>query len=61
MATQRAANTIVAQKIEGAIVNMSSINEQVAIPSIPAYCASKAGMTQLKKVSVLALAHTISV
>jgi glucose 1-dehydrogenase len=55
VATQRAAKTMVA-KIKGAIVNMSSINAQVAIPAIPAYCASKGGVMQLTKVAALALA-----
>ena len=36
VATQRAARTMVEEGIEGAIVNMSSINAQVAIPAIPA-------------------------
>jgi len=44
VALQRAAKTMVAKGISGAIVNMSSINAQVAIPSIPAYCASKGGV-----------------
>jgi NAD(P)-dependent dehydrogenase (short-subunit alcohol dehydrogenase family) len=62
VATQRAAKTMVAQGIEGAIVNMSSINAQLAIPTIPAYCASKGGMMQLTKVAALALApHNIRV
>lgn len=56
VATQRAARDMVAAKIEGAIVNMSSINAQVAIPAIPAYCASKGGVMQLTKVAALALA-----
>jgi len=56
VATQRAARTMVAKGIEGAIVNMSSINAQVAIPAIPAYCASKGGLMQLTKVASLALA-----
>ncbi|MEM8872089.1 MAG: SDR family oxidoreductase, partial [Pseudomonadota bacterium] len=56
VATQRAARTMVAQGIEGAIVNMSSINAQVAIPAIPAYCASKGGVMQLTKVAALAMA-----
>ena len=48
--------------IEGAIVNMSSINAQVAIPTIPAYCASKGGVMQLTKTAALALAaHNIRV
>jgi len=62
VALQRAAKTMVAKKIEGAIVNMSSINAQVAIPSISAYCASKGGVNQLTKATALALApHNIRV
>lgn len=62
VATQRAARTMIAKGIEGAIVNMSSINAQVAIPAIPAYCASKGGVMQLTKASALALAkHNIRV
>lgn len=62
VATQRAARAMVEHKIEGAIVNMSSINAQVAIPEIPAYCASKGGVMQLTKVAALALAkHNIRV
>ncbi len=56
VAIQRAARTMVDRGIEGAIVNMSSINAQVAIPAIPAYCASKGGIQQLTKVAALALA-----
>ena len=36
VATQRAARTMVEKGIRGAVVNMSSINAQVAIPAIPA-------------------------
>lgn len=62
VATQRAAKGMVAAGIEGAIVNMSSINAQVAIPGIPAYCASKGGVMQLTKSAALALApHKIRV
>ena len=62
LATQRAAQTMVARGIHGAIVNMSSINAQVAIPAIPAYCASKGGIMQLTKAAALALApHNIRV
>ncbi len=62
LATQRAAKGMIAAGIEGAIVNMSSINAQVAIPAIPAYCASKGGVQQLTKVAALALApHNIRV
>jgi glucose 1-dehydrogenase len=62
VALQRAARTMVERKIEGAIVNMSSINAQLAIPAIPAYCASKGGVMQLTKAAALALApHGIRV
>lgn len=61
-ASQRAARTMVENSIEGAIVNMSSINAVVAIPAIPAYCASKGGVMQLTKAMSLALApHNIRV
>lgn len=62
VALQRAAKTMVARGIEGAIVNMSSINAVVAIPAIAPYCASKGGVMQLTKASALALApHNIRV
>lgn len=62
VATQRAARTMVERGIEGAIVNMSSVNAQLAIPAIPAYCASKGGVMQLTKVAAIALAkHNIRV
>jgi len=61
-AIQRAAKGMVQNKIEGAIVNMSSINAVVAIPAIAAYCASKGGVMQLTKSASLALApHNIRV
>jgi len=59
---QRAAKAMVENNIRGSIVNMSSINAQVAIPAIAAYCASKGGVMQLTKSSSLALApHGIRV
>jgi NAD(P)-dependent dehydrogenase (short-subunit alcohol dehydrogenase family) len=62
LALQRAAKTMVEQKVEGSIINMSSVNAIVAIPSIPAYCASKGGVMQLTKATALALApHNIRV
>ena len=61
-AIQRTANMMIEAGIEGAIVNMSSINAQVAIPAIPAYCASKGGVMQVTKAASLALApHNIRV
>ncbi len=46
----------------GAIVNISSVNAQVAIPDQLAYCVSKGGLQQLTKASALALApHRIRV
>ena len=62
VATQRAAQSMKEHRINGAIVNMSSINANVAIASIPAYCASKGGINQLTKAAALALApHGIRV
>lgn len=62
VALQRAARAMVAQGIQGSVINMSSINAIVAIPSIAAYCASKGGVTQLTKAAALALApHNIRV
>ena len=46
----------------GAIVNMSSVNGVMAIPSIASYNASKGGVNQLTRVMALALAdHKIRV
>jgi len=56
LATQLAAKSMIEHDIEGSIVNMSSINAQVAIPGIPAYCASKGGVMQLTKSAAIALA-----
>ncbi len=62
LALQRAAKSMVTHNIQGAIVNMSSINERVAIPSIAPYCASKGGVMQLTKAAAVALAtHGIRV
>lgn len=61
-ATQRAARSMVDKNIKGSIVNMSSINAQVAIPTIVSYCASKGGVMQITKSAALALApHGIRV
>ena len=57
IATQRAARAMVANGVKGAIVNMSSVNAQLAIPAIPAYCASKGGVMQVTKAAAIALAQ----
>jgi len=57
VAIQRAGRAMVAAGIQGAIVNMSSVNAKLAIPAIPAYCASKGGVSQITKVAALALAE----
>ncbi|ETX16600.1 dehydrogenase [Roseivivax halodurans JCM 10272] len=57
LATQAAARMMSEAGIPGAIVNMSSINAQVAIPAIASYCASKGGVAQLTKAAALALAE----
>ena len=62
IAMQRAAQSMKDQYILVSIVNMSSINANVAIANIPAYCASKGGINQLTKAAALALApHGIRV
>ncbi|WP_420346866.1 SDR family NAD(P)-dependent oxidoreductase [Pelagibius sp.] len=58
---QAAARRMVAQNARpdgsrGTIINMSSINAVVAIPSITPYCVAKGGVNQLTKVMALALA-----
>lgn len=53
---------MVSEGIKGSIVNMSSINAQVSIPTIVSYCASKGGVMQMTKAAALALAsHGIRV
>lgn len=62
VALQRAAQSMVKHEMPGAVINMSSINAVVAIPTIAAYCASKGGVMQLTKSAALALApHNIRV
>ena len=62
LAMQRALKSMITAGIEGAIVNISTVNAQVAIPSIAAYCASKGGIMQLTKAATLAFApHSIRV
>ena len=59
---QAVARAMVAAGTRGAIVNMSSVNGVMAIPSIASYNASKGGVNQLTRVMALALAdHGIRV
>lgn len=66
MVAQSVARQMVSQVEDGAapgsIINMSSVNAVVAIPTQVAYCVSKGGIDQLTKVMALALApHGIRV
>jgi len=59
---QAVARAMIAEKAPGTIVNMSSVNGIMAIPSIASYNASKGGVNQLTRVMALALAdHGIRV
>jgi NAD(P)-dependent dehydrogenase (short-subunit alcohol dehydrogenase family) len=59
---QAVARQMVAAGRPGTIVNMSSVNGVMAIPSIASYNASKGGVNQLTRVMALALAdHGIRV
>lgn len=53
---QAVARRMAAQGDGGAIVNMSSVNGRLTIPSIASYNASKGGIDQLTRVMALALA-----
>ncbi|MFM7331038.1 MAG: SDR family NAD(P)-dependent oxidoreductase [Brachymonas sp.] len=59
---QAAARAMVAGNTRGSIINMSSVNGVLAIPSIASYNMSKGGINQLTRVAALALAdHGIRV
>ena len=59
---QAAARQMVAQKSGGAIVNMSSVNAVMAIPTLASYNASKGGINTLTRCMSLSLAkHGIRV
>jgi NAD(P)-dependent dehydrogenase (short-subunit alcohol dehydrogenase family) len=60
--TQFAARAMIDRGIRGAVVNMSSVNAELAIPNQIAYVASKGGVQQLTKAAALGLApHGIRV
>ncbi len=54
--TQMTAKAMIERRIEGAIVNMSSLNANLAIAGQLAYVASKGGVQQLTKAAALGLA-----
>lgn len=61
-ASQVAARRMIADKISGAIINMSSVNAVMTIPHILAYNISKGGLSQLTRNAAVALApHGIRV
>lgn len=57
VATQEAARQMVADGTRGAIVNMSSVNAELTIPSALAYNISKGGIAQLTRNAAVALAE----
>lgn len=62
LVAQAVARAMVANDHGGAIVNMSSVNGVMAIPTIASYNVSKGGVNQLTRVMALALAdHGIRV
>jgi glucose 1-dehydrogenase len=59
---QAAAKQMISQGGGGVIINMSSVNALLAIPSLATYAISKGGMKQLTSVAAVALApHNIRV
>ncbi|MDF0579378.1 SDR family NAD(P)-dependent oxidoreductase [Bradyrhizobium yuanmingense] len=59
---QAAARQMMAQGGGGVVINMSSVNALLAIPSLATYAMSKGGMKQLTSVAAVALApHNIRV
>lgn len=66
LTTQKAARRMIAQvqagRKPGNIVNISSVNDTLAIPTIVPYCASKGGVAQLTRATSIRLAaHGIRV
>jgi NAD(P)-dependent dehydrogenase (short-subunit alcohol dehydrogenase family) len=57
MFSQVIAAHMVAEKIRGSIVNMSSVNALLAIPDQLPYAVSKGGVNQLTRVSAMSLAE----
>ena len=58
---QAAAKQMIAQGGGGVVINMSSVNALLAIPSLATYAMSKGGMKQLTSVAVALAPHNIRV
>lgn len=59
---QAAARAMIAQGTAGVILNMSSVNARLAVPSVSTYAISKGGLNQLTTTAAVALApHGIRV
>ena len=59
---EQPASVVKAGRKPGAIVNMSSVNDTLAIPTIVSYCMSKGGVSQLTRATSIYLsAHGIRV
>lgn len=54
--TQLAARAMIAAKVPGVIINMSSVNALLAIPGLAAYGCTKGAINQLTKASAIELA-----
>lgn len=54
--TQKVAKAMIERRIAGAVINMSSLNANLAIANQLAYVSSKGGVMQLTKASALGLA-----
>ena len=55
-------NQVIAGKPAGSIINMSSVNDTLAIPTIISYCVAKGGVSQLTRATSIYLApHGIRV
>jgi glucose 1-dehydrogenase len=62
LGVQAAAKQMIAQGSGGVVINMSSVNALLAIPTLATYAISKGGMKQLTSVAAVALApHNIRV
>lgn len=57
LCAQRAARRMVAEGVQGSIVNVTSVHEHVPLPGSAAYCAAKGGLGLLTKVMALELAE----